>query len=133
VDERFLRGQRLTKPSRIDDSHHKEACVPDIPQLAFPIRVDGNQVAVIEQGSAVDVVGQVQVLCLTPPGWLTHDDFVRGFGLADQSHRKGGADPGLIEDQIERYVPDAGAAVDERPDALNAALSLVGVRLASAS
>lgn len=103
----------------------------DIPQLAFPIRIEGHQVAVVEQGSVDDVVGQVHVLCLTPPGWLTHDEDVREFGLQDQAHRMGGADAALISSQISRFVPDADAIVDEHPDALNPALSLVGVRIAS--
>lgn len=107
--------------------------MPDIPQLAFPLRVDGHQVATVEQGSAADMVGQITVLCLTPPGWLTHDDEVREFGLQDQAHREGGADASLIESQIARYVPEAQAAADEHPDAVNAALSLVGVRIAGAA
>ena len=107
--------------------------MPDIPQLAFPIRVEGNHVAVVEQGSVDDIVGQVWTLCLTPPGWLTHDDEVREFGLADQAHRQGGADASLIEQQITRFVPDAEVVVDEQPDALDPALSLVGVRIARAA
>jgi len=106
--------------------------MPDIPQLAFPIRAEGGQIATVEQGSADDVLAQVHVLCLTPPGWLTHDDEVREFGLADQAHRQGGADVGLIETQIARFVPDAEAAVDERMEDFNGVLSIVGVKVAPA-
>lgn len=107
--------------------------MPDIPQLAFPIRVEGNQVAVVKQGSVQDALAQVWTLCLTPPGWLSHDDDVREFGLASQEHIEGGADPSYVADQITRFVPDADTHIDVHPDLFNPALSLVGVRIASAS
>lgn len=101
--------------------------MPDTVQtLAFPVRVTGTTIAAVEQASIDDVTGQVHMLVLTPPGWF---DSAPGFGLADQAHLPGGPDVGEIERQIAEHVPDAPAAVTERPDALNPALALVGVQI----
>lgn len=101
--------------------------MPDIPQqLAFPARVVNDRLVTVDQASIDDVVGQAYVLVLTPQGWL---EGTPDFGLADQAHRAGGADHTEIERQLSEHVPDAVAAVTEQPDALNPALSLVGVKI----
>lgn len=100
--------------------------MPDIPQLAFPVRVVNGQLATVEQGSAEDAASQVHVLCLTPQGWLSSNP---DLGLYEQAHLAGGADGPEIERQISEYVPDAQAAVEEDRDSLNPALSIIGVRI----
>lgn len=101
--------------------------MPDIPQqLAFPARVVNNRLVTVDQASIDDVAGQAYVLVLTPQGWL---DSSPDFGLADQAHLAGGADHAEIERQLAEHVPDAQTAVTEQPDALNPALSLVGVQI----
>lgn len=107
--------------------------MPDVPQLAFPIRVVSNQFVTVEQGSVEDVKSQVHVLALTPPGWFGHgpDDPVSGMGLAGQEHRQQGPDLAEIQRQISEHVPDAAAAVEEDTSALDDGLAKVGVRLRS--
>lgn len=100
--------------------------MPDIAQIAFPVRVVNGQVAVVEQGSVEDAASQVHVLVLTPQGWLSSNP---DFGLYEQAHLAGGADGPEIERQIADYVPDAEAAVEEDRDSLNPALSVIGVRI----
>lgn len=100
--------------------------MPEIPTIAFPPRVINGELATLEQGSGADVAGQVHLLCLTPQGWLSS---IPDFGLAEQSHRAGGADLQELQRQIATYVPDADAALDEDPSALNEGLSVVGVRI----
>ena len=101
--------------------------MPDVPQqIAFPPRVINGRLAEVEQGSVEDVAGQVHLLCVTPRGWLTS---VPELGLSQQAHLAGGADLEEIQSQIATYVPDAEAAVDEDPSALNAGLETVGVRV----
>lgn len=100
--------------------------MPDIPQLAYPVRVIGGQFATTEQGSPEDAISQIHLLCLTPPGWFAH---APAMGLTDQAHRAGSADIGEIERQIAEHVPDADAAVEADASRLNEALSAVGVRV----
>lgn len=94
-------------------------------RLAFPIRrnPDGT-LAVVEQGTAPDLTGQIHALVLTDPGHFTRQP---DLGLYDQAHLEAGADLGEIQRQIDTYVPDAQTAVEEDPAALNDALSLVNV------
>jgi hypothetical protein len=102
--------------------------VPDIPQIALPLRVANGTLVTVEQGSVDDARGQVLALAVTPPGWLTLDDDARAFGLADQAHAEV-IDTDYIDQQIAEHVPDAAAVVFEQRDALDAELSLVGVRI----
>lgn len=104
--------------------------MPEIPQLTLPLRIVGDEIEQVEQGSDADISGQAIALVLTPPGWLQLDgEDAKGFGLSNQAHREGGADVSEIERQIDTYVADAQALVLEQPDALNDALSRIGVRV----
>jgi hypothetical protein len=100
--------------------------MPEIPQLDWPLRVINGEIATVEQGTPQDALAQTYVLVTTPQGWLTSNP---DFGLYEQAHLSGGADAQEIERQLTEYVPDATAAVTEQPDALNPALSIVGVRI----
>lgn len=103
--------------------------MPDIPTLAFPLRVVNGQYATTEQGGADDLIGQVHVMCLTPHGWLAQTDDDRDFGLYPQQHRAGGADVQEIQRQITKYTPDAQDALDGQLDRLNPALASVNVQI----
>ena len=105
--------------------------MPDVPTIAFPLRVVNGQLLEVEQGQAADVAGQVTILVHTPPGWLglDEDDPAREFGLADQAHQAGGPDTAVIEEQIAAHIPDLDVAVDSHFDEVNQALARVGVKL----
>jgi hypothetical protein len=105
-----------------------------IQQLAFPMRVVNGQLATVDQGGVDDAVGQVHLLCLTPQGWMTGwktllGDNAADVGLYPQQHLAGGPDVQEIRRQIDLYVPDAEAVVEEDPSALDEALGIVGVRV----
>lgn len=97
-------------------------------QFSLPLRILANgQLATVEQDSAPELADRVNVLVRTPPGWL---DGRPGFGLADQRFRKAGADVTVVGRQIETWVPDAAAVVDENPALLDEALDYLGIQVA---
>jgi hypothetical protein len=102
----------------------------DVPHLRFPLALaaDGD-FAVVEQDSPDDVAQQVRALCRTPLGW---SDELPAMGLTGQAFYEGGADPDEVEAQVDGHVPGFEGAVDEAPDRIDEALSIVGVRIASA-
>jgi hypothetical protein len=101
--------------------------VAQVPHLSFPLTLapDGD-LAVVEQDSAADVAQQVAALVRTPVGW---SDELPGMGLTGQAFYEGGADPVEIEEQLREHVPGFEGAVEERPDAIDEALSVVSVRI----
>lgn len=100
--------------------------MPDVPQLAIPLRVVNGQLLEVEQGEADDLTGRVSVLCRTPPGWL---DDRPGFGLADQAFPKGGADVSYVGRQLQEWVPEAAAAAQHDPSLLDAGLDYLGLQV----
>jgi hypothetical protein len=101
--------------------------MPDIPQFKLPLQLAPNgDLQTIEQDTDQELAQRVTVLCVTPPGTLPT---ARGFGLADQTFRRGGPDTREIERQIAEHVPDALALVETDLSALDDALARVGVKV----
>jgi hypothetical protein len=98
----------------------------ELEQIAFPVSVVDGAVATVGQASAEFTLAQVEVLCLTPLGWVPG---APEMGLADQRFRRGGPDTGEIERQIADWVPEAKEAVDHDSAALDRGLGLIGVRV----
>lgn len=101
----------------------------DVDQISFPVRIVGGTVATIDPDGDQFVAEQVEVLCLTPRGWFSE---LPKFGLADQKFRRGGADIGEIERQIQAWVPEADEAVEHDSTLLDRGLDRVGVQVAQA-
>jgi hypothetical protein len=97
-------------------------------QIAFPVAVVGGQLQTVTDGTDTEVGMEVEILCLTPPGWFPG---LPGFGLADQAFRKGGADVQEIERQIATWVPRAADAVQHDRSALDAGLDRIGVQVSA--
>jgi hypothetical protein len=99
------------------------------PVLALPLRVTGKgTLGTVEQGSAAELAQRIAVLCRTPPGWI---DGLPDFGLADQTFSRGGADVGLVEAHVERWVPDVQTIVNEDPSMLADAVDVLGIQVAT--
>lgn len=95
-------------------------------QIAFPVAVVNGQIGLVEDGTDQEAGMAVEILCLTPQGWFPG---LPGFGLADQTFRKGGADVSEIERQIATWVPDAEAAASHDVSLLDAGLDRIGVQV----
>lgn len=94
--------------------------------IAFPLRLAGDQLVFLETASPAETVQRVELLCVTPPGWL---DGRPDLGLSDQTHRKGGPDTAEIERQLATHIPESDALVDTDLSRLNEALARVGVQV----
>lgn len=104
--------------------------MPDIPQFAIPFALtpDGTGLALVEQGTGQELAQRVNALCRTPYGWL---DGRPDFGLADQAHLEGGADIGEVTRQLDTYIPEADALVQEDPSLMNEGLDQIRVTVGS--
>jgi phage baseplate assembly protein W len=105
--------------------------VPAIQHPAFPVTLQGGRLATVTQGAPREIAQCVQALLRTPRGWRGDFPPYGDTGLDPQEFRMAGADLAEIDRQITTYEPRADSLIDEDPDALNDALSLVGVQLSS--
>jgi phage baseplate assembly protein W len=83
----------------------------EVPHLSFPFRMSpsGRSVAVDEQDSSEEVVGCVQTLFLTEPGFRIDRP---EFGVDDQTFREGGADLNELASKINQWEPRASDDVE---------------------
>lgn len=86
---------------------------PETPHLAWPVRLDGDHLAAVEQDTGEDVAQCVQVVVSTPKGSC---DWLPDFGVDDQTFNQGGADPGEFEAAIREWEPRADIEIDDTLD-----------------
>jgi len=99
--------------------------LPPHPQIPVKLTA-GLELTTVEQGSADEIAQCVEAILRTPLGW--RDDLPE-LGLPDQTFRMGGADPSVVARALDTYEPRADVLVTEAPDLLDAALSIVEVRV----
>jgi len=85
----------------------------EVPHIAWPVRMQGTSLAVVEQDTLDDVTQCVRVICSTPLGSRTDDP---ELGLPDQTFAQGGADPDAIVDAVARSEERAEVEVDSTLD-----------------
>lgn len=97
-------------------------------RLALPLAVTPTgRLQTVEKGTSADILQRAVLVCATRPRTIPDQD---GYGLYEQAGRAGGADVDEIRLQLERWLPDAAAFVEDDPAALNDALALVNVKVA---
>jgi phage baseplate assembly protein W len=97
-----------------------------IPHLQIPLRLLGNHLGQVEQDTVDDVAQCVQVIVSTPLGF---SDELPDMGLTMQEFYVGGADVEEIQAQLDEHEPRWAGLVEEAPDKLDVALSVVSVRV----
>lgn len=104
---------------------------PDIPKLAFPARIVGGKFAVVEQDTAAEIEGNVQVIALTRPG----DRLERPeFGIDDLTFTRAGS--GMFDKLTEQIVsqePRAEFVRDIDAESLKTNMPTVRVRMEDAA
>lgn len=80
------------------------------PQLAFPFRISGRDVAVVEQDTATDREQNAEVVIRYTIGERTA---VPDFGIPDQAMRERGVDPQEIASHIAIWEPDVETEIVE--------------------
>lgn len=94
---------------------------PQIPHLAFPVRLDRDRFAVVEQDSSEHVDGCAEAAIRCPEGWLDHNE---SLGLPDLAFTVPAIDrPALVRAAAEQGHPDADALTDEQINALTATVT----------
>lgn len=87
----------------------------DIPHFALPFRVENGAVAESEQDTNDEIADCVQAIVRYPLGYRIE---LPGFGVPEQEFQQGGADPIVIQAQIDTWEPRAGALTTAEIDAL---------------
>jgi phage baseplate assembly protein W len=101
------------------------SAIPLHPQVPVQLTA-GLELATVEQGSPDEIAQCVEAIVRTPLGFR---DDLPALGVPDQTFRRGGADPAIVAAALERYEPRADDLVTAAPDLLDAALSIVEVKL----
>jgi hypothetical protein len=101
--------------------------ITDTPQFALPFRILGGTAQVNEQGSADDIAACVEAILRYPMGYRPEaPEFGRPRGLA---FNKGDLELAQLAAQLARLEPRAAYLLEEEPEALEAAVRRVAVRL----
>jgi hypothetical protein len=83
----------------------------DVPQLDWPIRVQGIDFATVEQDSTADAGASVAVLCCFERGTRAERP---DFGITDPTFQQAPVDTREIVQQAAVYVPQATVQAEQR-------------------
>lgn len=97
------------------------------PEFAIPFTFDmaNGGTIMVEQDSETDLVNRIWIALSYEPGMLTA---LPEFGIPSQVFRTDGADLGLIEKAIVKYVPEASELVERDPNWFMSLIDTVQVR-----
>jgi phage baseplate assembly protein W len=99
--------------------------VTDVPHFSLPLRF-GPQAAVAEQDSIDEIADAALAVILCPVGYRVE---LPEFGLPDVVFSSPVVDTDDIRTAIEAWEPRAQVALDQHPDALDALVSRVTLRV----
>jgi phage baseplate assembly protein W len=97
-----------------------------IPQFDLPLRLDGTDLATVEQDSPQDVVNSVTIILRT---MLGEHPVLDDFGIADPTFSQGGVDVEALRAQIERWEPRAELVFEENPDLLSELVASIRINV----
>lgn len=102
--------------------------MPD--QLAIPPRLLSNGLlATVEQGTDQEIAQRVNILCHTPPAWLSARP---DFGLAEDTFRPSGADIANVDRQLRALGPDVLTRLTEDASLMDEGLDSLGLQAGAA-
>src|SRR5262247_2235600 len=101
--------------------------VDDLPHLAWPIHVQGNTYATVQQDTNDEAAANVAVLCCFPRGWRTEQP---DFGITDPTFQQMPVDPSEIERQAAIYEPRAQLRITLADDGTGGQRVTIAVHIA---
>lgn len=98
----------------------------DLPHFTLPLRLDRTGFAVAEQDTPEEIAGCIWAILLCPQGFRAE---LPEFGIDDPTFSQGAPDIEEIADAVAEWEARAQAAVTTTPDAFDALVAHVHVRL----
>lgn len=98
----------------------------DIPHFAIPFRFSNGSAVVVEQDATDEIMGCVAAILLCPLGFRVE---VPTFGIEDPTFTEGNVDAAAIELALSTWEPRAHEIVTTWPDAVDALMAHVYVRI----
>jgi hypothetical protein len=102
----------------------------ELPHFALPFRFVAGGAAVVEQDSKDEIVACATAIILCPLGFRVE---LPAFGITDPTFTQGVARTDAIEAALAEWEPRAAQLVHSEPDALDAFVSHVTVRVGAPS
>lgn len=102
----------------------------ELPHFALPFRFVAGGAAVLEQDSKDEIMACATAIILCPLGFRVE---LPAFGIADPTFTEGVARADAIEAALDEWEPRAAELVHAEPDAFDAFVSNVTVRIGAPS
>lgn len=97
---------------------------PDVPRLAWPLRLVGGRFATVEQDSDDDIAQCIKAIVQTSPGERAD---LPDMGLADPVFEEQPLDVDALREMVARHEPRAAITATATTDPIDTALAELGI------